>query len=263
MVLRALRHIASDSDIERIRSAALNFVERCRSTQPTGGFGFWPATMRPDWAPFLPADTDDTAIMTRELLRHGRLNRRAAMHIVCSVLLPYRIVGRTYGQSIQPEWIVPGAFQTWIAPPNKPNVIDCCVNANVVALMAVVDLTHLPGFQEAVATILRGIAWAGHDPIRQQAITPFYPSLHALYEAVEHAVECGVLLLRPAQLQLEHLLADDAGVASSGWCCSAYGETIWRCRGLEIARTLRADYVSACCSDYRANQPETLMFERD
>lgn len=243
MVLRMLRGVSNETAIDRVRSGALNFVEKCRSTQIPWAFGFWPENMRPSWAPQLPADIDDTAIMTIELLRHGRLSRRGGLRTVCSVLIPNRIA-RLECQS-KPPWVIPGAFPTWIGQQGKPNVVDCCVNANAAALMALVGATHLPGFQEANSTILSGIQWAGRNPVRQRAITPFYPSIYDLQDAVEHAVECGAKPLYSALDQLRQFIGTRGTEIPSGCCCSAYGATVWRCRGLEEARALRAQRMLA------------------
>ena len=242
MVLRALRGVAHENAVAPLRSAALGFIERCRSTQIPLAFGFWPEGMRPTWASRMPADIDDTAIMTAELLRHGRLSRRDALRTVCSVLIPKRYMA-DHGQ-FQPPWIISGAFPTWIAPRGKSNVVDCCVNANTAALMALVGATHLPGFEEAVGTVLNGVVWAGRDPVRQASLTPFYPSIYELQDAVEHAVECGVKSLRPAQDQLQQYSEDHSYGLSSGCCSSAYGAVVWRCPGLEEARALRAQHCT-------------------
>jgi hypothetical protein len=241
LVLRALRDVPAGPVVDRLRSAALDFVERCRSPDRPGAFAFWPDGRRPVWAPHVPADVDDTAVMTVELIRHKKLRRRDGQRTVCHVLLANRVTADS--RALLPPWIVPGAFYTWIGGNGRPNVVDCCVNANAAALMAVAGTTHLPGYREAIDTVLNGIEWAGADARRQQSITPFYPSLHELCDAVEHAVECGVQPLRPALQQLRDMDADSD--ASAGFCCSAYGGTVWHCAGLEEARSLRAGRAGA------------------
>jgi hypothetical protein len=240
MVLRALRDMPSDARVVRLRSAALDFIERCRSSQVQEAFGFWPEDLRPDWAPRLPPDLDDTAIMTVELIRYGRLSQRHGLHAVCTVLIPNR-VGRQVAE-IRPSWIMPGAFLTWAAGQGSKNVVDCCVNANAAALMALVGTAHLPGYEDAVSSVLQGIAWAGDNPRRQRAITPFYPSIHALREAVEHAVACGALSLAPALEHLNQMIGNRP--APLECCSSAYGATVWRCRALDAARALRDQRIS-------------------
>lgn len=175
--------------------------------------------------------------MTMELLRHGRMSQRDGLRTVCTVLLPYRVIGER--GELGPPWIAPGAFLTWIGPPGKANMVDCCVNANAAALMALVQATHLPGYQEAVRTVLDGIAWAGRQPVRQRALTPFYPSIDDLLEAVEHAIECGAQALAPALDPLRQMARDCPSEARPGCCSSAYGATVWHCRALKEAQALR------------------------
>lgn len=236
LVVRALRDVP---DAGRIRSRALDFVQRCGSAETPGAYGFWPGGERPTWAPRLPADVDDTAIMTLELIRYGRISRIDALGTVCRVLLRQRVAVR---DRIRPPWISPGAFHTWITRQDRPNPVDACVNANVVALMAVLGVRHLPGYAEAVRTVADGVAWAGHDPVRQQAITPFYPRPHALREAVEHAAGCGATELEPVLQRLSRRAGPRSGPEPV--CCAAYGHTYWWCPALD----LRAEMRSAACS---------------
>lgn len=234
LVLRNLRNLPNEPLLARMRSDALDFLEGCSSSQLAGAFCFWPEALRPAWAPRLPADLDDTAVTTLELLRAGRISRRDGLRTVLTVLVPYRFSARS--GEIYPPWIAQGAFLTWVAEPGRRNVIDCCVNANATALMAQVGGSDLPGYAAAVSTIKQGVAWAGENPSRQQAITPFYPSIHALHSAVEHAVECGVVDLRSTLARLQELAA--CAPPARGCCCSAYGATVWSCPAIDAAQAL-------------------------
>jgi hypothetical protein len=236
MIVRALRDLSGDSDLGRLRGRALDYIERCRALTVPGAYGFWPQDARPAWGDRLTADVDDTAIMTIELLRHERLSKQDGLRTVCTILLRNRHVVRP--DEFRPPWIVNGAFHTWIGQAAQANVVDCCVNANAVALMAWVGATHLPGYDEAVQTVLAGLEWASDEPARLRSLTPFYPASDSLFEAVEHAVECGALSLTPALDRLRHL-SNDTGDPGAGCCSSAYGATIWRCPALELARSLR------------------------
>lgn len=251
MVLRALRDLPTTGDIERLRSASLDFIGRCRSPDMPSAFGFWPANGRPNWAPHLSPDCDDTAVMIIELIRYGRLTRKDGLRTVCLVLIPHRVCSGAEKQ--KPSLVTPGAFPTWLDRSGKPNVVDCCVNANVAALMALVGATHLPGFDEAVSTIVNGIEWAGENPVRQQALTPFYPSIHSLHEAVAHAVACGAISLRSAYDRLLKLVGYRSPKAPSRFCCSAYGGVEWHCDALELVDALPPQ------SPLRANN-RTLAF---
>ncbi|MEU4428268.1 hypothetical protein AB0F81_47255 [Actinoplanes sp. NPDC024001] len=234
LVVRALRDVPGAG---RIRDRALDLLRRCASERTPGAYRFWPAGEQPAWAPRLPADVDDTAIITRELLRHGRIDRATALRTACHVLLPQRA---TAGRELSPPWIVPGAFHTWITREKRGNPVDACVNVNVVALLAALDARHLPGYAEAVRTVTGAVAWAGADPARRRAITPFYPDPYALREATEHAVECGATELAPV---LPRLPAG-SGTPAAPVCCSAYGHTYWWCPALD----LRAEMRRAACS---------------
>jgi hypothetical protein len=184
---------------------------------------------------------DDTAIFLAELHRHGRIDREHALRALCNVILPCRVPPQQRARG--PAWIAAGSFQTWIAPapvrgPPAPQVVDCCVNANVVALMARLDAPHLPGYFDAIGAIAGGIEWAGDDAGRLDSLTPFYPSLQALREALEHAVECGARELRAA-LDRVAALAGPA-VAAIPCCRSAYGRAVWTCPALDAARAIAA-----------------------
>jgi len=238
LVVRALRDAPG---AEPIRSAALEYVATCAAPCPPGAFGFWPQRARPGWAPHLPPDADDTAIMTIELLRAGRISRREALRTAASVLLRHRLAE---SRSIRPPWVVPGAFLTWLASPDPPNLVDCCVNANVVALLALLDATDLPGYGAAVATVSAAVAWAGERPARHRAITPFYPTIAGLHESVEHAVECGAAELAPTLAALRQIDEGPAPGPDTGWCCSAYSATVWRCAALAAARAFRTSVTT-------------------
>src|SRR5262245_65277244 len=106
--------------------------------------------------------------------------------------------------------------------------------------MARLDACHLPGFVEAVRTVEQGLAWAGGDRARLDSLTPFYPSLRALADALEHAVECGAEALREARdaLVARASVAPDAG---AGCCRSAYARSVWSCAAIDAARDVARD----------------------
>jgi hypothetical protein len=239
-VLRLLRHLPAMPELELLRRGGLDCLWSCRSTEVADAFGFWPDRARPTWASTVPPDADDTAIMTVELLRHGRLDRSAALRSATR-LLASCLVSAADAEAL-PPWVEPGSFVAWITPgaraggPRRPNVVDCCVNANVVALLSCLELEDLSGYGAAVRTVLGGLAWAGDDPRRLRTLTPFYPSLVSLLEAVEHALDCGADLLRPAVDRLRALGADARDDA--GCCSSAYGGTVWHADAVDLARAI-------------------------
>jgi hypothetical protein len=238
LVLRALHGMPRDAALEAVCSRALDFVERCASPRVPGAFGFWPADTRPAWARGVPEDLDDTAVMTIELARSGRLSRQDVLRTACKVLLANRI--DTIKEPVRPPWIVPGAFRTWISQDRGvPNIVDCCVNANAVALMAYAEASHLPGFGEAIETIARGIQWAGRCPSRLRSLTPFYATPFELLEALAHAVACGASRLRGSLERLRAAIGPRDPAADTRICSSAYGETVWRCPAVLVARAWR------------------------
>lgn len=238
LVVRALRHAPHDA-WSGVRERALAFISTCRSSRVPGAFSFWPDATRPSWAPAVPADADDTALMLGELLRHGWLDRQAVLNSAANVLLLHR-VGAHQAQTL-PPWIAAGSFFTWIAGPDAHpasravNVVDCCVNANVAALLARAGALHFPGYDEAVRTVIGGLDWAQDHRLKLSSLIPFYPSLGSLEEALDHAVECGAHELGEALRRLRALPAAllEPG---DGVCRGAYGRTIWRSAAVDLAR---------------------------
>ena len=245
IVLRLLRHLPETLLWNDIREGLLDWIWTCRSTSVTGAFAFWPDHTRPQWASAVPADVDDTAIMLTELLRYGRLDRIEVLRSVCGTVVPHVVLDSD--ATTLPPWIVPGSFLTWITPDTSArtrsiNVVDCCVNANVVALMALLDAKHLPGYDAAVHTVLNGIEWAGRDERRLSSITPFYPSVRSLVEAIEHAIECGADGLQTGLAQLMSVAPETLN-ADAGCCRSAYGKTVWHAPAISVARRIANQLV--------------------
>jgi hypothetical protein len=242
IVLRTTRSVPQDGAMVTVRRRALSMVLTCASSVVPGAFGFWPDAARPAWASSVPADVDDTSIMATELLRYGWLDSGDAVRCVCDVLLPHRVDEGAAGE--MPPWVAAGCFRTWVASTTAGraripavNIVDCCVNANAVALMSLVGAGHLPGYTAAIQTIANAVEWAGRDRRRLSAVTPFYPSVWSLADAVEHAVECGADGLRGA---LDRLQTLDLGAPErdAGCCSSAYGSVVWRCEAIDTARAL-------------------------
>lgn len=240
IVLRLTRHVPDDALMTIVRGRALDFVTTCSSSIVPDAFGFWPDTARPAWAHGVPADVDDTAIMLTELLRHGRVTRDDALRRFCRAVMSQR-VSETAAVML-PTWVVPGSFYTWIADAapgarRGANTVDACVNANVVALMARLAAAHLPGYEAAVATVESAVRWAADDKRRLSAITPFYPSVTSLIDAVEHAVESGARELGETRDCLRALNLDPHD-EDAGCCRGAYGPTVWHCSAIDVARVL-------------------------
>lgn len=236
-VLRALRGIDAPA-LQPLRQRALDFLATCESPSPPGTYAFWPPSSRPAWAARVPPDADDTALVLVELLRHGRIAREAALRALCTAMLPCRV--RPGECDAMPTWIVAGCFGTWIAPwarERRRPVVDACVNANVAALIAFIAATQIPGYAEACEAIARALEWAGRDRARIASLTPFYPSVASLSEALGHAVECGAAALAPAARRARDL-AREAHDEDAGCCAGAYGDVVWRCPALDEARAI-------------------------
>lgn len=248
IVLRRLRNAPPSPERDKIVGRGLDWLTACRSARPPNAFSFWPDDDRPAWATGVPADVDDTAIILCELLRHGRIGRAATLRIVCDAILPCRVKAAML--PVLPPWVAEGSFFTWIPPessraePAKPfaNIVDCCVNANVAALLALLGTNSFPGHDASIQTIVGGLQWAGQDPARLSSLTPFYPSLIYLAEAVDHAVECGVTKLLEALAQLR-LLAAGAPDGAAGICRSAYSRTVWHAPAADVARAISSQHV--------------------
>jgi hypothetical protein len=198
-----------------------------RTTQ--GGFQFWPENCGPPWAPALPDDCDDTALATLELFHAGYLSRDDARRIACFNLVRHRVRSTTV---TGPPWRRVGCFKTWARDETEVDLIDCTAQANVLALMAALDLLHLPGISETCAMLQSALDFAGDNAQRAQSLSPFYPTPAELVMALSHAVSCGVQVLTECTHR----------AATSAWgrnamrlstspnhpvCSSPYGGTLW------------------------------------
>jgi hypothetical protein len=229
-----------DPVLEGMKARALDFLQSCACSFPSGAYGFWPEDARPAWAVKVPPDVDDTALALVELVRHRRIPSAEALRTLCVVILPCRVA--RHEERVLPPWVHAGCFETWIEPRGGGRgrqIVDACVNANVAALMAYLGARHLPGYEEALATIDAGLAWAAADRARLASLTPFYPSPGGFAEALAHAVECGASALAHAARHVAHL-AQERGEDDARCCSSAYGHVAWRCPALEEARALSA-----------------------
>jgi len=261
LVLRALRHIPiSNTSLLPIREQALDFLLQCEQPEHFGSFRFWPVNRQPDWIKIPPsADADDTAIYALELARYGRLKQSELRRIACCILVPHRL---RYVETPSPPWLRSGVFLTWLwLPKERINIVDCCVNANIVALLAYAGLTHLSGYQEACGMIETAILWAGNSWSHARSITPFYPHPIELCYAVEHAVECGADLLKPSLQRLYECTwaadeSDNFSVMERPLCGSAYSGVFWTSSNVQIARTrmkMWSPIVSAISESQKAN----------
>jgi hypothetical protein len=236
LVLRALRRVPGSDQLDGMKQRALDFLESCASPSIPGAFGFWPPDKRPAWGQRLSEDLDDTAIIALELALHGRKSRTEVQELVYQLLVPTLLIDI---DSRLPTWIQSLVFPTWLtAGPKSGNPVDCCVNTNILALMSWCGLAHLPGYAEACTMVCSGLAWANHDLHRLRSLTPYYPNPIEFYEAVRHAITCGVVELEPAAKCLQGLLSTHvfSPTLRNVLCSNAYAAPFWRCPALELVR---------------------------
>lgn len=208
-------------------SAMMDALALCRS--PQGGFRFWPPQFRPGWAPGLPDDSDDTSLATLELYHSGHLSREECRRVAYLNLLRHRVrMIEPWG----PSWRRKGVFKTWARNETAMDIIDCTAHANILALLATLDLLHLPGVSETCMMLKSALDFAGDDLDRAISLSPFYPTPAELVLALDHAVKCGVTEIST--------LAQSAAATTWGRstrheiltrdhriCCSPYGATTW------------------------------------
>ncbi len=229
-----------------VPDAMLDALARCRS--PGAGYGFWAPCARPEWAPRLPDDADDTAIMTLELHAAGRLSREEARRIACLSIGRHRIAQLP---ALRPPWLRTGVFATWHRRGIALDLIDCTATANALAVFAALDLHEIPGVHASTTMLCDAVAWAGDDETRACSLSPFYPEPAEFVLALRHAVEAGAEALAPvyaaaartpwgrgAEARVAH---DDHRV-----CSSPYGTAVWRSPAL--ARIRAAAIRSSDCA---------------
>ncbi|QWP76948.1 hypothetical protein J5226_00630 [Lysobacter sp. K5869] len=217
-----------------VPAALLDALERCCSAR--GGFRFWPQDARPEWAPDLPDDADDTAIMLLELVRAGRVGREEARRVACLTIARRRVAGFPL---LRPPWLRPGVFATWSREGIRRDLVDCTATANALALFAALDLSHLPGVREAGEMLAAAVEWAGDDDLRAASLSPFYPDPAEFALALDHAAECGArgmqALHRRASATAWGCDAEQRSTRRDHAVCgSPYGVAVWR--SPELAR---------------------------
>jgi len=238
-VLRALGRSAREVLGAACHDAALDGLLACRNPA-TGGFRFWPVGQRPAWAPDLPDDADDTALMGLTLYAAGRMSLADLRRTACRTVVSHRLAATPQPG---PPWPRVGAFKTWMRHGVAPAIADCTVNANALALLAAADLRAVPGYAQACAMIADAVAWAGANEARAASLSPFYPEPGEMNLAVECAVAAGVQELRATVMKMGN---------STMWrgfrqrscrenpviCGSAYGLLRWNCKPVGWARRI-------------------------
>lgn len=201
LVLRYLHLLGMTAMMPQTVQRAVTFLRRCESTVFPGMFGFWPRDGYPAWMGRvrLHADADDSAIVTLELVRCGVATMVSLQQLAHRVLSQHRFFSSRLAAS---DWRRCEVFLTWLHYDPTPNPVDCCVNANVLALLAYGGLRDLPGYDEA-CTMLNTAIRGQTQQAAFAALCPYYPHPLELVYAVEHAVATGAVELWPSW---QHLL---------------------------------------------------------
>lgn len=243
--LSALRRLPGWEMPEMLEDAcrrAAGYLIRSRYPVYPNLYSFYPYRRHPFWMKNpLYADADDTCIIALELVRHGYKPADTLFSIADKYLQKYRATGDFSGHLTAP-WHRDGAFLTWFTTADFPNPIDCCVNANVLALLASAGLKNRPGYLEACNMIDEAVVWAGKNPFRLREITPYYPHPVEFYRAVEHSVRSGVDELRPALDGLSAIprIFDKPRADSTTPVCASLDDNFsWFAEVVHVARELK------------------------
>jgi hypothetical protein len=205
----------------------IDLLAGCR--RPEGSYGFWPVGGVPAWAPELPSDSDDTAVMLLELALAGRVSREEARRVACRTVGTHRL-RRVLDPG--PPWLRRGMFTTWHRGRDL-DMVDLTAVTNVLALLYSLGLQRIPGVEETLAALTAGVAWAGSSVARWESLSPFYPEPDELARALDHATACGVPgLADGARVAQEVCPRQDPDVV----CSMAYGPPTWHSPALTVVR---------------------------
>ena len=136
----------------------LDVLETCR--RPNGSYGFWPCGATPAWAPELPADSDDTAVLLLEMTLAGRVSRAEARSVACHTVGAHRL-----RQVLDPgpPWLRRGMFTTWHRRRawRDIDLVDLTAVTNVLSLLYSLGLERIPGVEESLCGRSAGFDGAG------------------------------------------------------------------------------------------------------
>lgn len=170
---------------------ALKYLS-CYKIGENDGYRFWPLHLWPDWAPYLPADCDDIAVISLELAKHNELTTSQLLQLLENHLFASQIKEHP----ASPGWLRKGAFRTWVDRMEEGNPVDCCVNLNILALFAYLGMKEIVGYREIVQMLYDAVAWCGDSELRFRSLAVFYPDsrmfLYTLDNAINHG--CSELL---------------------------------------------------------------------
>jgi hypothetical protein len=153
-------------------------------------FFFWPEEEHPFWmgGQRLREDADDSSIISMLLVRHQLEGNEYLANLARNVLEQHRYFS---SQSLPGTWQMSGTFLTWLHFMEQPNPVDCCVNANILALLAFCGLKSLPGYSETCRMLNRVIPGTDGSMKALASLSPYYPHPIELFFALRHAVSLG------------------------------------------------------------------------
>lgn len=233
-----LTDIGKRADLEDANRRAIGYLLRSHASGSRCTFAFYPPDQHPFWiGDRLPADADDSSVVALELFRAGKLTDQQLRDLAKRYLIPFRAAMTAHTAS--KPWHCDGAFLTWLDAEHDPNPIDCCVNANVLALLAATGLSDHPSYRAAISLIETAVSWAGNHPARLREITPFYPDPREFAYALRHAVDWGATELRKPAHALEKAiesLPEPRGPRR--FYSNLAGTVFWEAPVIELARRL-------------------------
>jgi hypothetical protein len=240
LVLRETGAVEGYPQLDEARRKAFAFLLRSKYPVYPYLFSFYPNQAHPFWMRnALYADADDTCVIVPELVRADLRPAESLTYIAENYLLKYRAVGE-FTRYLTEDWHREGVFLTWFTSADVGNPIDCCVNTNVVALLAMAGLTGMDGYSAACEMINEAAEHAAANPARSRRFTPYYPHPVEWYYALERAVNVGARELVPAleQLSAVALVRQDL-LKVIPLCSDVSGNIVWKAEVLTFARQLR------------------------
>ncbi|ROP62615.1 hypothetical protein EDF81_1115 [Enterobacter sp. BIGb0383] len=173
-VLRTLDHTPQTAPcIEK----ALDFLTTCENRPHH--FSFWPPGAHPAWmgSERIASDIDDTAIITEQLYRFGRLSQDRVRETLLQ-MNSYRL------QRVDPrlkaeqhQWAECLSFYTWMQEDNDIRHLDCCVNTNALILLHILAAESgivPPAYRRIIQMLNQAVQWSGESYDRLSALIPYY-----------------------------------------------------------------------------------------
>ncbi|MBL4862476.1 MAG: hypothetical protein JKY09_05600 [Crocinitomicaceae bacterium] len=240
LVLRHARILKLNEVLPKVFERAVHFLRKCESKRFPGMYRFWPENAHPFWIGSFKIceDADDSSIISLELVEYGLENQSYIKKLAKKVLEQHRFFKSGL---LSNNWENTGAFLTWLHYSENPNPVDCCVNTNIVALLASCGLKDMPGYDEACCMVNNAVL---NSDGKMQAITklsPYYPHAIELFFAVQYAVRIGGDL-EPALSYLYNQKWVQAylngGIDADQHICSHQnGSIVWTSEILQAIRT--------------------------